>query len=134
MNSYWVDANVLLRFITNDPSHLAERATQFIEKAERGELLLKVSSLVVAEVVWVLVSFYGYSKTEVADVLISLLTSEGIVLESAERVIAALDSMATKNVDFVDAYLAETARQSNESIASFDRDFRRLNIPWTEPD
>ncbi|MEY3327590.1 MAG: hypothetical protein RLZZ115_471, partial [Cyanobacteriota bacterium] len=45
-----------------------------------------------------------------------------------------LDSMATANVDFVDAYLAEVARKENESVASFDRDFKRLDIRYIEPD
>ncbi len=134
MSNYWVDANILLRFITNDPLDLAERSARFLQKAEQREITLKVSSIVVAEVVWVLISFYGYSRQQVADVLIGLLTSEGIILESSEQVIAALDSMATANVDFVDAYLAEVARKENESVASFDRDFRRLDIPYIEPD
>ncbi|CAC5342889.1 MULTISPECIES: PIN domain-containing protein [Planktothrix] len=134
MSNYWVDANILLRFITNDPLNLAERSARFLQKAEQGEITLKVSSIVVAEVVWVLISFYGYSRQQVADVLIGLLTSEGIILESSEQVIAALDSMATANVDFVDAYLAEVARKENESVASFDRDFKRLDIRYIEPD
>jgi hypothetical protein len=33
MISYWVDANVLLRLITNDPPDLAERATHLVKRA-----------------------------------------------------------------------------------------------------
>jgi predicted nucleic acid-binding protein len=134
MSIYWVDANVLLRLITNDPPEMADRATRFVERAEQGEVTLKISSIVVAEVIWVLISFYGYSREQVADVLIAFLTSEGIILESADQVIAAIDRMASVNVDFVDAYLAESARKNNEAVASFDRDFKRLDIDWIEPD
>lgn len=110
MNAYWVDANVLLRLITNDPPDLAERAARLANRAEQGEITLKVTSIVVAEVVWVLISFYGYSREQVAEVLIALLTADGIVLELTEQVIAALDRMASLNVDFIDAYLnASTA-------------------------
>jgi predicted nucleic acid-binding protein len=59
MSAYWVDANVLLRLITNDPPELAERAASLVERAEQGEVILKVSSIVVAEVVWVLIAVPG---------------------------------------------------------------------------
>ncbi|MBE9170019.1 PIN domain-containing protein [Pleurocapsales cyanobacterium LEGE 06147] len=134
MSAYWVDANILLRLITNDPPEMAARVASFVERAEQGEVILKVSSIVVAEVIWVLISFYGYSREQVADVLIALLTTEGVILESAEQIIAALDRMAAVNVDFVDAYLAEIARRENDSVASFDRDFKRLDVNWIEPD
>ncbi|HAZ46480.1 MAG TPA: PIN domain nuclease, partial [Cyanobacteria bacterium UBA11371] len=37
-------------------------------------------------------------------------------------------------VDFIDAYLAEVARLEGGSVFSFYRDFRRLDIPWVEPE
>jgi len=134
MTNLWVDANVLLRLITNDPLDLAARSTRLVQRAEQGDISLKVSPLVVAEIVWVLNSFYKYSRTQIAEVLIPLLTSEGLILENSELVIAALEQIATVNVDFADAYLAEIARQQGESVVSFDRDFRRLNISWVEPE
>jgi predicted nucleic acid-binding protein len=134
MTNLWVDANVLLRLITNDPLDLAARSTRLVQRAEQGDISLKVSPLVVAEIVWVLNSFYKYSRTQIAEVLIPLLTSEGLILENSELVIAAFEQIATVNVDFADAYLAEIARQQGESVVSFDRDFRRLNISWVEPE
>jgi predicted nucleic acid-binding protein len=77
MTSYWVDANVLLRLITNDPTDLAERATHLAERAEQGEFTLKISPLVVAEIVWVLSSFYKYSRDQISQVLVPLLNSKG---------------------------------------------------------
>lgn len=133
MTNLWVDANVLLRLITDDPPALANRATRLAERAERGEITLKIPALVVAEIVWVLNSFYKYSRLEVANVLIPLLTSEGILLEDRDLVIAVLEQMVAANVDFIDAYLAKLARREGESVASFDRDFNRLNIAWVEP-
>jgi hypothetical protein len=42
--------------------------------------------------------------------------------------------MSGGNVDFVDALLTETARSRGEGVVSFDRDFRKLGIEWSEPD
>ena len=52
MKHLWVDANVLLRFITKDPPALAERSARLMAKAERGEVSLYVAPLVLAEVIW----------------------------------------------------------------------------------
>jgi hypothetical protein len=38
MTDFWVDANVLLRFLTGEPPELAERALRLIQRAEQGEV------------------------------------------------------------------------------------------------
>lgn len=134
MTNLWIDANILLRLLTGDPPEMAERAVRLAQKAERGEVTLKLLPIVVAEVSWVLNSFYGYSRSEIAQVLIPLMTTEGLLVENVDQVIAALKQMASVNVDFLDAYLAEIARKEGEAVVSFDRDFRRLGIPWLEPE
>lgn len=101
MTDLWVDANILLRLLTGDPPELAQRALKLVQKAEQGEVTLKLSPIVVAEIIWVLSSFYKYSRTQIAEVLIPFVTAEGIVLEEAEQVIAALNQMARVNVDFI---------------------------------
>jgi predicted nucleic acid-binding protein len=123
-----------LRFLTDEPPELASRAAKLLEGAQRGELSLKVHAVVVAETVWVLQSFYGYSKQEISGVLVPLLVDHGLKVEGLRTVTAALESMAEKNVDFVDALLAQTARSRGEGVASFDADFRRLAVGWHEPE
>ncbi len=134
MTNLWVDANILLRFFTGEPPDLAQRAFRLIQKAESGEVTLRLSPIVVAEVVWVLSSFYKYSHVQIAEVLLPLVVAEGILLDDLEQVTAALKRMANANVDFIDAYLAEIARQKGETIVSFDRDFKRLEIDWVKPE
>lgn len=131
--SWWLDANVLLRFLTGSPPELAGRAAGFLEEAQRGGVSLRVHSVVVAETVWVLESFYGYSKQEISGVLIPLLEQPALRVEGAKTVVRALETMAEGNVDFADALLAETARSRGEGVVSFDRDFRRLDVEWREP-
>jgi predicted nucleic acid-binding protein len=132
--SCWLDANVLLRFLTGSPPDLAERAAGLLQTAQRGEISLRVHSVVVAETVWVLESFYGYSREEISGVLVPLLEQPGLRVEGVRTVVRALEAMAENNVDFVDALLAETARSRGESIASFGKDFRKLGVEWREPD
>ena len=131
--AFWVDANVLLRFLTGTPPEMADRAGRLIERAGLGEIFLKVHPIVVAETVWVLESFYEYSKKEISGALLPLLSDHSLKVEESRSVLGALDLMAESNVDFADALLVETALSRGESIVSFDGDFRRLGVGWTEP-
>jgi predicted nucleic acid-binding protein len=130
-----VDANVLLRFLTGEPESLAERAARLIRRAEAGEVLLILTPLVVAEMVWVLKSFYRRSSTEIAHVLIPLLSADGLEVRDREILVGALELARDKNVDFVDAVLALEAVRDRETVCSFDEtDFRRLPATWLSPE
>lgn len=131
---YWVDANVILRFLTGEPEEMAEKAERLFEKARRGELTLRVHPVVVAETVWVLESFYGHAKTDISDVFVSLLAGRGFKVEGMNVMTRALEVMAEKNVDFAAALLAATAGTRGEGVASFDRDFRKLDAELMEPE
>ncbi|MCL6449376.1 MAG: PIN domain-containing protein [Armatimonadetes bacterium] len=128
-----VDANVVLRFITGDPPEMAAQALELMVRAENGEVCLRLSHLVVAEIVWVLSSFYKFTKRAIADTLISFLSADGVQTENSGLVIQALQDMAEKNVDFADAFLAALARVNQERVCSFDNDFEKLNVSWTRP-
>lgn len=133
-NVHWVDANILLRLLTGEPEEMAEKAERLFEKARRGEVSLRVHSVVVAEAVWVLQSFYGHSRADIADALVPLLAGRGVKVEGANVGMRAIQIMAERSVDFADALLAESARAAKESVASFDRDFRKLGVEFMEPE
>ncbi len=107
----YVDANVILRFVTQDPPDLAQRAKRLLDRVDAGEIELRISPLTVAEVIWVLESYYGYRKEQVAEVVTTFITAEGIEAEELEVVLEALANYRDLNVDFIDAYLAGHARQ-----------------------
>jgi predicted nucleic acid-binding protein len=130
-----IDANVLLRFLTGEPKDLAERAARLMVRAERGEVVLVLSPLVVAEMVWVLKSVYRRSYEEIAQVLIPLLSAAGLEAEDREMMIEAMELTRTRNVDFLDAVLALQALREGETVCTFDRsDFKRLPAPWLSPE
>jgi predicted nucleic-acid-binding protein len=130
-----VDANVLLRFLTGEPQELAERAARLMRRAESGEVLLVLSPLTIAEMVWVLKSFYQHSSIDIARVLIPLLSADGIEVEEREIMIRAIELARDKNVDFADAVLSLQAARDGETVCTFDKtDFKRLPAQWTTPD
>ena len=53
-----VDTNVLLRFLSGLPAKQAEAAKPRFEEAAAGRIFLDVSPVIVAEVMYTLLSFY----------------------------------------------------------------------------
>lgn len=134
MKRLWVDANVLLRFLTGDPEDMAEKAAGLMLRAEQGEILLVVSPLTVAELVWVLKSVYRHSLTDIAGAVVPLLSADGVFVEEREIMVRALELARDKNVDFVDAVLALQAARRDEAVCTFDlTDFKKLPVSWTSP-
>jgi predicted nucleic acid-binding protein len=129
-----VDANVLLRFLTGEPEDLAQRSARLMRSAEAGDILMVLSPLVVAEIVWVLKSFYRRSLKDIAEVLVPLLSADGLEVEDREILIRAIELARDKNVDFADAVLALEAGRDGDTVCTFDaKDFKRLPAPWISP-
>lgn len=127
MRHAFIDANVILRFLTNDPPEMADRAAAVFAAAQEGSLLLRVDEIVVAETVWVLQSFYKYPHEEIAQTLSEFLANDGIDADDKPGLLAALALYREKNVDFADALLAVHARQQGiAEVFSFDHHFDRL--------
>lgn len=135
MTTLWLDANVILRFLTGDPEELAERSRRLMARAEKGELSLYVSDLVLAEVVWVLKSFYQHGKSEIADVVGALVSAPGIRVDDRDITIRALELARDQNVDYLDAVIALQAEARDEAVCTFDEtDFKRLPGRWMSPE
>jgi predicted nucleic acid-binding protein len=122
--SAFVDTNVLVRHLTGDPPGQARRAGSFLAQAE--ELLL--TDLVVAEVVYVLESFYEVPRVRVAELVRAILAFESIVVLDLSLLLRALELYEVDRLDFADAYLVASAETSGvEAVASFDRSIDRVD-------
>ena len=112
MKQAFVDANVVLRYLTKDPPTMAEASLKLFTAAQKGKISLKMISITVAEVVWVLESFYSYSKNEIAETLTQFLFSDGLTVENLDLIIEALALYQKKNLDFAPGRPEESHLQS----------------------
>ena len=128
MTSVWLDTNVLVRFITSGSSEQSRRVLTLMRRAERGEVSLRLATVVIAEAVWVLGSVYEFDRTQIADAIRAFVLADGVAAEERDVVTDALRLMQDQNVAYVDAYLAALARDRAEPVASFDRGFRHLGV------
>lgn len=127
MNKAFVDANVILRFLLNDPPAMAEESARLFKAVADGHVTLIVDDIIVAELVWVLKSFYQHTAVAIAQVLREFLAQPGIELSDKATLFQALFLFETKNVDFVDALVAARMQKDGPTaIFSFDKHFDRL--------
>jgi predicted nucleic acid-binding protein len=121
--SAFLDTNVLIRHLTGDPPAQARRATAFLERAD--ELLLP--DLIVAEVVYVLESFYEVERQRVAELMRAIVGFPAVVVVDEALLLRALEVYEVERLDFAEAYLVASAEASGVgAIASFDRVIDRL--------
>jgi predicted nucleic acid-binding protein len=119
----FVDTNVLVRHLTGDPPSEARRATRYLERAD--ELLL--ADLILAEVTYVLESFYEVARSQVAATLRAILAFPAIRVLDAELLHRAIEVYEVDRLDFADAYLVASAERTGIGIiASFDRSIDRI--------
>ena len=113
-----LDTNVLIRHLTGEPSGQAARSTAFLKG--RHELILP--DLIVAEMVYVLGSVYGRSRSEVVSAVGSLLALPIVLVSDPPLLLRALELYASSKLDFAESYLVATAERTGVGrVVSFDR-------------
>ena len=135
MKKALIDSNVILRYLTKDPPKMAAAALRTLDDAQNGKVSLLLTPLTVAEVVWVLKSFYGHSKAKIAETMGQFLFCDGLEVGDLDLIIEALALYQGKNLDFADAFLAAIAlRRGPQAIYSFGQHFNRIpGITRLEP-
>ena len=108
----FVDTNVLIRHLTGDPPEMASRATRYLETAD--ELLLP--DLILAEVAYVLESFYETPRPQVATTLRAVLAFPAIRVVDADLLQRAVEVYEVHRLDFADAYLVASAERTGIGV------------------
>jgi predicted nucleic-acid-binding protein len=122
MTTCFVDTNLFIRYLTNDDPVKAERVELLLREAAAGKVRLVTAEMVIAEVVWVLELSYGLKSAEVAPLIRAILATSGLDVLNAPLVARGLEYYETKNIDFIDGYIAAVMeKQGITELYSFDR-------------
>ena len=117
----FVDTNVFLRFFIRDVESFYQKAKDLFEKAESSQLKIETSDLVIAEIVWVLESYYDFSRSEIKEVVETILETKNLKVANHSRVKEAVDLYSTGKMDFIDAYnIAYIKAKDFKKVATFD--------------
>jgi uncharacterized protein len=133
----FLDANIILRYLTRDDPAKAERCHVLLQKVDQGEVELTTSEAIIAEVVYVLASrrLYNLSPERIRDLLLPIINLRGLKLASRQLYSEALDIYATHRIDFADALaVAHMHAQHITDLLSYDRHFDRIEgLKRSEP-
>jgi predicted nucleic-acid-binding protein len=118
-----LDTNILVRFLTADEPTQSEAARQLIETAEATDERLHVSTLVLAELVWVLRGGrYALPRNAVADAVEALLDASVFEIQDRDLVRSAVTTFRDGPADFSDYLIGEHNRRAGcTSTLTFDR-------------
>jgi predicted nucleic-acid-binding protein len=123
-----LDTNVVIRYLTHDDPMQAAAAARFIDSLTPDSPGF-LSLIVVVELVWVLEASYRFKKSQIVQVLETLLRSKELVIERAEIVWQALRRFAASRADFPDCLIERCAHAAEcQRTVTFDRNAARAGM------
>ena len=117
-----IDTNLLVRYLINDDQKKADAVDNLLDKAIKGEVRIIIPSVVIAELVWVLESFYQLKADVILELVEAIVNTSGLDVTDKSTVISALRLYKNRNVDFIDAWIIEFAKERGiKTIYTFDK-------------
>lgn len=118
-----LDTNFILRFLLKDHPIQSEAARTIIKTKTAA---LFVPDIVIAEVIWVLTSFYKLSREETDEKIYHFLGLNSIY-SNKDILIRALYFYRNFNISFIDSYLASFCEEKKlDGIYSFDKGLDKI--------
>lgn len=118
----FVDTNVLVRHLTDDPPEMAGPATAFLRRG----IPIHLADLIVAETVHVLDSVYLVPRPDIAALVRSIVADPMVVVADVAVLLRTLEIYEAHRLAFADAYLVAGAEAAGGSVVSFDRAIARV--------
>jgi uncharacterized protein len=136
MKKSFVDTNLFIRYLTNDDPVKADRVEKLLNQAAGGSVTLVTTELVIAEIVWVLESYYELTNVAIAPLVRGILATPGLEVINGALVRRTVELYEGEGIDFIGSYIAAVMEKNGiEEIYSFDRKHisRLRNITRKEP-
>jgi len=124
----FLDTNIFIRFLTDDVPEKADACEEIFRKAVEKQETLFTTDLVIAEIVWVLESFYELPKDEIQDKVEKILNTPNLICPHKDLILSALILYSEKNIDYIDAYNALILKENGiEELYSYDKHYDRID-------
>lgn len=132
---YVLDTNVLLDFFIDRDDHKHRDCDSLMASVKAGEIKAVILSVVVAEVAWVMGSFYKIDRKDIAKTLDVLMQMKGITIVEHYSWTGVLGDYSRTKVKFIDAMIANIKQVESKKwkVVSYDREFDKLGVIRVEP-
>lgn len=127
-----VDTNLLVRYLTGEPPDQSEAAARVLER----DAPILIAPLILVETAYVLRSVYGVAREDVVAALVDLVQRVNVQVLGVETslVVQALGlCRASGRVSFADALLWAQARDLDQSVWTFDKNFPMEGVRIRRP-
>lgn len=130
MSKNLIDTNLIIRFLVNDDPKKVIRVEKLLKDKNNTNILLDT---IIAEIIWVLSSYYLLDKEEVIEKIRALIHVDTIECNEV-LVNRSLTIWGENNISYIDAYLASVAELGNIQLYSYDKKFNSIpSITIKEP-
>ncbi len=117
-----IDTNLLVRYLTEDDPAKANEVKRLLLKAAQDEVRLLIPSVVIAELAWILQSFYRLERNEIVPLLNAILHTHGVEVSDKSVISRSIALYRESAMDFIDAWIIAFAEGAEvSSIYTFDR-------------
>ncbi len=130
MSRNLLDTNLIIRFLVNDDPKKVSSVESLLKDTNNSNILLDT---VIAEIIWVLNSYYSLKKEDIFEKIRALIHIESVECNTF-LIDRALTIWEDNNISYIDAYLAAVAELGNIDLYSYDQKFKSIsNITVKEP-
>lgn len=112
-----LDANLIIRFFVNDDLKKVSRVEELLKDTSNTNILLDT---VIAEIVWVLSSYYTLPKDSVINKIEALIHVDSVECNSI-LISKALSLWGENNISYIDAYLLAVAELGDITLLTYDQ-------------
>ena len=129
-NDYFLDANVILRFLIKDNFPYYKKATNIFKQISDHKVRAFITTLVLHEVSYVMKSVYSVEIKVISRKLKRLLRLENLnVLDlPKDYVIKALVEFGKTKIDFPDCVYKQIVLENDMKFLSFDEEFKKIKM------
>lgn len=123
-----VDANVILRYLTNDVVEQGKQAEELLKRVETGNEDVFLPDIILADIIWILEGYYKQAREDIREWITAILSLQGLIFSDKDTALNALDIFVDKKTDWSDAFTSsQMLQQEITEIYSFDKHFDRID-------
>jgi len=123
-----IDANVILRYLTNDVPDQARQAEELFRRVEEGKEDLFLPDIILADIIWILERYYKQTREDIREWLTAIIGLQGLRFSDKDMALNALDIYVDKKIDWSNAFTAGQMLQLRiTEIYSFDKHFDKID-------
>ena len=130
-----IDANIILRHLTNDVPSQAKQAEELLKRVEEGIEEVFLPEIFLADIIWILEKYYKQPREEIREWITAIISLPGLIFSDKDLALNALDIYLDKRIDWSDAFASSQMLQREiTEIYSFDKHFDKIGgIARIEP-